>query len=70
MKLRHDWRYILRKAWSIRLILLAGVLSGLEVILPMFVNSLPHNVFGALAFFVTALAFVARLVAQEEHADD
>lgn len=34
MKLVANWRRILRKAWSVRQILLAGVLSGLEVALP------------------------------------
>ncbi|WP_100959651.1 hypothetical protein [Bosea sp. FBZP-16] len=62
-----NWRQILRYAWSIRLLLLAGLLSGAEVALPLLQSVLPvpAGVFAALSFFATAGAFVARLVAQE-----
>ena len=39
MKLVSDWRHVLRNAWSVRLIVLAALLSGLEVVLPSSVNS-------------------------------
>ena len=32
-RLLPDWRDILRRAWSIRLMLLAGLLSGCEAVL-------------------------------------
>jgi lysozyme len=35
MRLIDSWRVVLRRAWSIRLILLAALLSGLEVALPI-----------------------------------
>ena len=37
----HNWRKVLRYAWSIRLTLLAAVLSGIEVALPFFEYSIP-----------------------------
>ncbi|MBZ8133210.1 hypothetical protein [Afifella sp. IM 167] len=61
-----NWRTVLKHAWSVRLIVLAGVLSGLEVALP-YVDGwlpLPTGVFALLSLIVTAGAFVARLVAQ------
>lgn len=66
MKLRDDWRLILRRAWSVRLMILAAVLSGLEVALPLLDGfaRLPRGVLAVLSFAVTAGALVARIVAQ------
>jgi hypothetical protein len=65
MKLDPKWREICRRAWSIRLMLLGGALSGLEVILPLFSHTMPTGVFAALSGVTVCAAFVARLVAQE-----
>ena len=64
MKLYDNWQEILKKAWSIRFMILAGIFSGIEVILPLFHDSIPKNIFAALSFIFVALAFVSRLVAQ------
>ncbi len=66
MKLTDNWRGILRKAWSIRLMILAGVLSAVEVILPLFADSIPRGTFAAFSGVMVAAAFVARLVAQPD----
>lgn len=66
MKLYDNWREILRKAWSIRLMLLAGLLTGCEVILPLFIDAMPRNVFAILSLLAVSGAFVARLVAQKD----
>ena len=44
--------------------ILAGVLSGLEVILPFYSDEIPRDLFAALSFVAVSAAFVARLVAQ------
>ena len=64
MKLYDNWKEILRKAWSIRFLVIAGILSGIEVILPLFHENIPKNIFAALSMVFVAAAFVARLVAQ------
>lgn len=64
MTLHENWRYLLRKSWSVRWIALAGILSGCEVILPMFQSSLPTGMFGALSFVATLAAVVARIMVQ------
>lgn len=69
MKLLDNWKDILRKAWSIRLILLAGLLSGLEVALPFFSDAMPRGIFASLSVLVVGGAFVARLVAQQGLSD-
>ena len=47
-----------------RLALLSAALSGLEVILPLFVDSMPRNVFAVLAFCTAIGATIARIMAQ------
>jgi len=65
MKLIWNWRDVLRKAWSLRLMLLAAVLSGIEVALPFFASEFPRGIFAVLSFLSVASAFVARLIAQK-----
>jgi Trk-type K+ transport system membrane component len=66
MLLINNYKEVLRKAWSVRLIVLAGVLSGLEAILPMFVSNFPRGLFAVLSMVTTTGAFVARLVVQRD----
>lgn len=70
MRLYPEWRRILRKAWSVRLGLLAGVFSAAEVILPLFVDSIPRHIFAVLSFVAVMGAVVARLVAQPKTLGD
>lgn len=67
-----DWRRVLQRAWSIRLIALAAALSGLEVALPYFDYRLPisESARGLVYFILTMAAFGARLVAQPQEAHD
>ncbi len=65
MKLLADWRDILHRAWSIRLMIIAGLLSGIEVALPFFADALPRGVFAAISIVVVMAALVARLLAQK-----
>lgn len=62
-----NWRAVLRRAWSIKLIILAGILSGAEIALPLIQDLLPipRGVFAGLSFLATAAGLVARLVAQQ-----
>jgi len=67
MKLIDNWRAVLTRAWSVRLIVLAGLLSGGEVMMGMMSPGflgLPANTFAALAGLVSAAAFLARVIAQ------
>lgn len=68
MKLISNWRAVLKHAWSVRLLLLAGLLSGLEAALQLAGNflGLPKGIFALLAFIATGGAFVARLLAQSK----
>jgi hypothetical protein len=48
MKLIPNAKAVLRKAWSVRLGILAGLFSGAEVVVPFFADSMPRNVFALL----------------------
>jgi hypothetical protein len=65
MKLLSNWQDVIKRAWSMRLMLLAAILSGVEVVLPFFSEAIPRGVFAVLSGVTVAAAFVARLVAQK-----
>ena len=65
MNINPNWRTIVKRAWSVRLMLLAGLLSGCEVILPIFREDVPRNLFAVLSIIAVSGGFVARLVAQK-----
>ena len=66
MRLYDNWKEILRKAWSIRFLAIAGLLSGIEVILPLFHDDIPKNLFAILSIVFVTAAFISRLVAQRD----
>lgn len=66
MKLDSEWKRIVKKAWSIRFMALAGLLTGLEVTLPFFSDAIPRGVFAGMSFLAVGGGFVARLIAQKE----
>ena len=61
-----NWRDVIKKAWSMRLMALAGALSGLEFALPFLDGLLPipPGVFAAGSAITVGAAFIARIVAQ------
>ena len=65
MRLYDNWREIMRRSWSLRFIILAGLLSGCEIVLPLFADQIPRNLFAVLSFAAVSAAFIARLVAQK-----
>ena len=64
MNLVPEWKWLVRKAWSIRLVVLAGLLSGCEIILPLFMDVFPRHVFAVLSILAAVGAGVARVMAQ------
>ncbi len=68
----HNWRMVLRRAWGVRLMLLAGLLSGLEAALPLLggIFFYPPGLLAVLSGLSVGGAFVARLLAQKDIQDD
>lgn len=64
MKLIEDWKDVLLKAWSVKWIVGAVILSGIEVVLPFFTDVIPTGIFAALSGVVASTALLARILAQ------
>lgn len=67
MMLIQNWRNILKRAWSVRLLAFAAVLSGLEVLLPIvrdYIWPIPSGWFAVCSFACTVGAVFARIAAQ------
>lgn len=67
----HDWKKVLRKAWSVRLMFLAALFSAIEIGLPLLdgIFYIPSGLFASLTMITTFAAFVARFYAQKEFKD-
>lgn len=67
MKLLPEWRAVLVRVWSVRLIAIAVVLDGLSTAFPYLQEALglPIGTFGALSGVVSALAILARIIIQD-----
>lgn len=65
MRLLPEWRQIIRHAMSVRLMLLAVLLSVMEAALPFLPLPIPQGLASALAAIVTLAAGFSRLVAQQ-----
>ena len=61
-----DWRKVARRAWSIRLSIVAAIFTAAEVVVPLFGDVLPRGAFVMLAFAASIGAALARIVAQPE----
>jgi hypothetical protein len=66
MTLKDDWRDVVRKAWSVKFMVLAFMLTMAEVMLPFFSDAVPPRTFAVLSGLAVAGAFVSRLVAQKD----
>lgn len=70
MNLIDDWKNVALKAWSMRWMYAATVLGGVEVVLPLFqdslVNSIGRGVFAALSVIALLLGIVSRVIQQKE----
>ena len=66
MTLHDNWRTLVRKAWSVKFMALAFILTMAEVMLPSFSNEVPPKLFAALSGLAVAGAFVSRLIAQKD----
>ena len=66
MKLYPHWRETLKKAWSIRLAVLATIFVVAQAVLPLYVDVIPRHLFAVLTALSTVGVIIARLVWQED----
>lgn len=71
MRLREDYKKILRYAWSIRFNLLATLFGLFEIALPIIDEMIyiPRGWFLVAALMCSLLANVARIISQKEFRD-
>ncbi len=60
MKLRKDWKYVLSRAWSMKLVFLTAVSSTF----PLFVTAVPTVWFAALTMLLAILTALAKVLDQ------
>jgi hypothetical protein len=65
MVLYENWKDIAKKAWSFRLMALAGIFTTLEIVLPLYSDAIPRGVFAAFTFLAVTGGMISRLVAQK-----
>jgi membrane protein YdbS with pleckstrin-like domain len=70
MTLLPDWKRVARKAWSVRLGLLAALLGAAEVGIQLFAVSRPTPYLAMAAAVLSLAASIARLVAQPRMHDE
>jgi hypothetical protein len=66
MRLLPDWKDLLKRAWSIRLMALAFVATLAEALWPVFAPEFEMRFAGVVSAVLIAAAFVARLMAQRD----
>lgn len=66
MRLTYEWKDILAKAWSVRFMVLAALLTALEVAMPFFIHDMPRGLFAVASGVTTVAALVARVIVQRD----
>lgn len=66
MHLVDNWRRILRKAWSVRIMLFAALLDGAAAGWFVFADTFPPPAFFGVSCGLSVAAVVARLISQPE----
>lgn len=64
-----EWRLVLRKAWSLRLMLIAGLLTGCEAVINVVgADFIPVPKWARMLIILAVIggAFVTRLIAQKD----
>lgn len=67
-----NWKLVMKKSWSIWLILIAAALSAMEASLATMpdmvpgILEMPHGVYAMLSVAISSMAWIARLLVQQE----
>jgi uncharacterized membrane protein YtjA (UPF0391 family) len=62
-----EWRDVVKKAWSMRFMIIAGIASAVELIVALYFQSIvPKGIFIVISLIATALGMFSRVVAQKD----
>ncbi len=70
MKLVADWRRVLRRAWSVRLMILATAINGLAAVWFVLDDNMPEWAFVVGGVLLPLAALAARLIDQPGMRDE
>lgn len=70
MQVRSNWRRFLRKAWSVRLMLVASILSGCNAVLPYASDFMSRGTFAGVSFLIVTGALLSQFIVQKDMQDD
>lgn len=65
--LHTNYKEILKYSWSIKWNIASGIFAGLEIIVPLFVDSMPRALFAVVSFVCVCCSTWFRLLAQPKH---
>ena len=65
MRIKSNWRDILRRAWSVRFMVLAAVFDGLAAVWFVMVDTVPTASFMMIGVALNVAGVLARIVKQE-----
>lgn len=65
-----NWKKLIKRAWSLRLMGFAALLTGAEACAPFIEPYVGQQFFALLMFTLVSSAFAARLIVQKEFKDD
>lgn len=66
IRLNSDYKNIIKYAWSIKFAVLAGIFSGIQVVLPLFMEVFNPIYFAVLSFLSAVAVVISRVIAQKE----
>jgi len=66
MKLHDNWKFLLRRSWTVRWQAAGAVLDGLQVALPLFSDQFRPAPFAGLLSVVCIGGIVARIMRQDK----
>jgi len=64
-ELAPDWPWLVRHAWSMRFMMLAGVFGTVEIMLPLFMDDMPRHVFAVLSIVAIVGGMASRVMVQK-----
>jgi membrane protein required for beta-lactamase induction len=66
MKLIANWKRVLKRSWSVWCAVVAAIAGSVQLILPLFQDSIPRLPFAILTIVATLLGIGARVIEQKE----
>jgi hypothetical protein len=61
-----DWRWVVKRSWSVRFLGLSCLFEGANAVLPRYETFFNYNLFSVLTLVCTVGALASRFIAQEE----